>query len=161
MQVSGICEYCGARLFFEHSDAGSRIKCQHCGEETVLNTAHGGKVDLARSAGGSFTQPSRRKRLWPILAVGFCAIVAGVFAMLKYSTAATIGLGLFVFVAVVGGFALYWLPTIVGWNKKNATGIFLLNLFLGWALIPWVIALVWACSGQREETGPSRPKFSR
>jgi len=41
---------------------------------------------------------------------------------------------------------LYFLPTIVGRNKKNLTAIFVLNFFLGWTLIGWVVALVWACT---------------
>ena len=40
--------------------------------------------------------------------------------------------------------AIYFLPTIVGRNKRNATAILMLNLFLGWTVIGWVIALVWA-----------------
>jgi len=42
--------------------------------------------------------------------------------------------------------ALYFLPTIIGHNKRNAAGIFLLNFFFGWTIIGWVIALVWACA---------------
>ncbi|QWD63152.1 superinfection immunity protein [Polynucleobacter sp. MWH-UH2A] len=40
----------------------------------------------------------------------------------------------------------YFLPFAVAFNKKRAnTGaIFALNLFLGWSLIGWVVALVWA-----------------
>ncbi len=44
---------------------------------------------------------------------------------------------------IVAGF-FYFIPTIVGWNKRNASAIFMLNLFLGWSLIGWVVALVWA-----------------
>ena len=42
--------------------------------------------------------------------------------------------------------ALYFLPTIVagGRHLHERTGIFLLNLFLGWTFIGWVIALIWA-----------------
>lgn len=41
----------------------------------------------------------------------------------------------------------YFIPAIVaGNNKHSQTGaIFALNLFLGWTLLGWVIALVWAC----------------
>jgi hypothetical protein len=41
---------------------------------------------------------------------------------------------------------VYFLPAIVvyGDKKKNAPAIFILNLFLGWTFIGWVIALVWA-----------------
>lgn len=43
-------------------------------------------------------------------------------------------------------FFIYFLPTIIGFEnkKKNAQAIFALNLFLGWTLIGWVIALTWS-----------------
>ena len=41
---------------------------------------------------------------------------------------------------------IYFLPTIIGRDKKNSTAIFVLNLFLGWTLVGWVIALVWAAT---------------
>jgi hypothetical protein len=44
------------------------------------------------------------------------------------------------------GFVFYFLPTIVALvrSKRDALSIFLLNLFLGWTLLGWIIALVWA-----------------
>ena len=40
----------------------------------------------------------------------------------------------------------YFLPFAIAFNRRRAnTGaIFALNLFLGWSLIGWVVALVWA-----------------
>jgi hypothetical protein len=40
----------------------------------------------------------------------------------------------------------YFLPTIVAFarSKRDLLSIFLLNLFLGWTLIGWIVALVWA-----------------
>ncbi|MBU3582375.1 superinfection immunity protein [Polynucleobacter sp. 15G-AUS-farblos] len=45
----------------------------------------------------------------------------------------------------------YFLPFAIAFNKKRAnTGaIFALNLFLGWSLIGWVVALVWALKEER------------
>jgi len=45
----------------------------------------------------------------------------------------------------------YFLPFAIAFNKKRAnTGaIFALNLFLGWTLIGWVVALVWALKEER------------
>ena len=43
---------------------------------------------------------------------------------------------------------LYFLPAIIGRDKRNAAGIFLLNLFLGWTVIGWVLALIWAVSAE-------------
>ncbi|PYX30560.1 MAG: superinfection immunity protein [Acidobacteria bacterium] len=44
------------------------------------------------------------------------------------------------------GFLMYFLPTIIAFarNKRDTMAILLLNLFLGWSVIGWVIALVWA-----------------
>lgn len=38
--------------------------------------------------------------------------------------------------------ALYFLPTLCA--KKDKGSIFILNLFLGWTFIGWVVALIWA-----------------
>jgi Superinfection immunity protein len=56
---------------------------------------------------------------------------------------------------IVLGLAAYFLPTIVavrrGHRKQNP--IFILNLFLGWTLIGWVVCLAWAVGPtQRERT---------
>jgi len=44
------------------------------------------------------------------------------------------------------GFLVYFAPTIVALarHKRNTLSIFLLNLFLGWTLIGWIVAVVWA-----------------
>jgi predicted membrane protein len=54
---------------------------------------------------------------------------------------------------VVIGFAaaVYFLPALIGRSKRNATAIFMLNLFLGWTLIGWVVALVWATTRDAEQ----------
>jgi len=43
-------------------------------------------------------------------------------------------------------FLMYFLPSIVALarSKRDLLAIFLLNLFLGWSVIGWVVALVWA-----------------
>lgn len=59
----------------------------------------------------------------------------------------------FAFIAcVVGGLLLYFLPALIGGSKRNATAIFLLNLLLGWSLVGWVVALVWATKKEDEPT---------
>ncbi|MHA1379618.1 MAG: superinfection immunity protein [Candidatus Helarchaeota archaeon] len=42
--------------------------------------------------------------------------------------------------------AIYFLPSMIAmWKlKKNMMKIFILNLFLGWTFIGWVIAFIWA-----------------
>jgi|GEM_PF-1450275 len=39
---------------------------------------------------------------------------------------------------------LYFLPTIIGWKKRNCGAILALNVFLGWTVIGWIVAFVWA-----------------
>lgn len=43
---------------------------------------------------------------------------------------------------------MYFLPSILGHNKRDAAGIFLVNFFLGWTIIGWVVALFWACTAE-------------
>jgi Superinfection immunity protein len=56
----------------------------------------------------------------------------------------TFGFLFFPFVGI--GFVLYFLPTIIALinSKRDTVAILLLNLFLGWSVIGWIIALVWA-----------------
>ena len=44
------------------------------------------------------------------------------------------------------GFVMYFLPSIIAFarSKRDTAAIVLLNFFLGWTLIGWVVALVWA-----------------
>jgi hypothetical protein len=44
---------------------------------------------------------------------------------------------------------LYFLPTIIALSRGHlsALAIFLLNLFLGWTVIGWLIAFIWSCTG--------------
>ena len=51
-------------------------------------------------------------------------------------------MGIFILIII----ALYFLPAIIGAlrHKRNKGAIFALNFFLGWTMIGWVVALVWA-----------------
>lgn len=44
------------------------------------------------------------------------------------------------------GFLLYWLPTIIAFcrNHHNRTAIAVVNLLLGWSIVGWIVALIWA-----------------
>ena len=43
-------------------------------------------------------------------------------------------------------FLMYFLPSITALikSKRDLLAIFLLNLFLGWSVIGWFVALIWA-----------------
>ncbi len=51
--------------------------------------------------------------------------------------------GMFFLAMCVG---LYFLPAIIGSKKHNATAILAVNVLLGWTVIGWIVALVWALS---------------
>jgi len=51
---------------------------------------------------------------------------------------------------LVLGILLYFLPAIIGRHKRDAAGIFLVNLLLGWTVIGWIIALIWACTSEND-----------
>lgn len=55
---------------------------------------------------------------------------------------------LIVFLLCLG---LYFAPTGIGAyrQKSNSTPIFVVNLFLGWTFLGWVVALTWAVAGKR------------
>lgn len=53
------------------------------------------------------------------------------------------------------GFVMYFVPSIIALakSKPNTLTIFLINFFLGWSLIGWIVALVMAL---RDEVPPVR-----
>jgi hypothetical protein len=65
-------------------------------------------------------------------------------------------------VIVLGAAFVYFIPTIVAASRShhNTAAILILNLFLGWSFIGWVIALVWSATAvePREMTVAYRPK---
>ena len=52
----------------------------------------------------------------------------------------------FVFVFFI--LALYFLPYInaLGRKHRSAGAILIVNLFLGWTVLGWIIALSWSCN---------------
>ena len=48
-------------------------------------------------------------------------------------------------ILIVIGLDFYFIPSIIGYRKKNGVAIFVLNLLLGWTILGWIIALIWAC----------------
>lgn len=57
-----------------------------------------------------------------------------------------------IFLGVVG-LALYFVPSIVAKVRrhKNVVPIELVNIFFGWTVIGWVVALAWAASSQEKK----------
>ncbi len=62
-------------------------------------------------------------------------------AVLEFYFSGLVGILVFIL-----SLAFYFMPTIIALvrKKRNALAIFLLNFFLGWTFIGWVVALVWS-----------------
>jgi hypothetical protein len=74
----------------------------------------------------------------------------------SYSGSSSSGSVIGVIVILVIGFALYFLPSIIGFARKksNSGAIFVLNLLLGWIFVGWVISLVWALTKDQKPVVP-------
>lgn len=59
-----------------------------------------------------------------------------------------------VVVLIIFGLAFYFAPLIIAVvrKKSNVVAIGALNVLLGWSLIGWVVALVWALSNDQVQT---------
>ncbi len=64
---------------------------------------------------------------------------------------------------LLGGILLsgYFLPAIIGRHKRNARAILVLNLLLGWTILGWIGALIWALlrESPSPDTTPSRDRI--
>jgi len=65
---------------------------------------------------------------------------------------------------VLFAIVMYFLPSIIAHNKRDFAGIFLLNFFLGWTVVGWIIALVWALAADTRApvlivSGPAGGRF--
>ena len=57
--------------------------------------------------------------------------------------------------------ALYFLPGVVASyrNHPSMGGIWILNIFLGWTALGWLIALIWAASGRHPTRSELREQY--
>jgi hypothetical protein len=55
-------------------------------------------------------------------------------------------LSMFLFPLLGFPLVMYFLPSVIALlrGKRDTLAIFLLNFFLGWSVIGWIVALVWA-----------------
>lgn len=57
-------------------------------------------------------------------------------------------------ILIIFALIFYFAPAIQANHRrhKNRAAIFMLNLFLGWTFLGWVVAIVWAYTSNVEET---------
>ena len=104
--------------------------------------------------------PARKVKrfLWGLAAIG-CTV--GLFLLtLVDGPVADIARLLWLLVVVGGCLTIYFLPAMVAHSRKhrNKLAIVILNIFLGWTFVGWVIALVWSCTANTQSaTNASSP----
>jgi hypothetical protein len=91
-------------------------------------------------------QPTTTPRVkWPwVILVGVLALVLSASSIPEGSALLE---RLVISVGLLVAASIYFIPSIVALANKNPNGnsILVLNLFLGWTFIGWVVALAWAC----------------
>lgn len=78
------------------------------------------------------------------------AVISGLASVISLAGGGGVGAIPMGFLIFAGGVA-YLFPTLIATEREhdNITPILILNLLLGWLLIPWIGALVWAFSRNR------------
>ena len=58
-----------------------------------------------------------------------------------------------IFLGIIG-LIIYFIPSFVAFKRKTASRwpIFLVNFFFGWTLLVWIVTLIWACEGRKENS---------
>jgi Superinfection immunity protein len=79
--------------------------------------------------------------------------------MLLDSTATDGGSALGGFILLVLILVVYFIPTFVAGSRHtvNSGAVFVINLFLGWTFIGWVVALAMAAGGMTKQQFEGRP----
>lgn len=132
------CWHCKGPIRFAAERDREMIECPHCGQETELFVQD---AIYKKTTGGSY---------WLYVFLGLAMLLialawAGAEGI-GGAIAGTIGL-LFI------GF-LYFLPTVIAVRRKhrNESALVIVNLFLGWTLVGWVVALAWAVYEDKPQT---------
>jgi hypothetical protein len=70
------------------------------------------------------------------------------------------GLGVLALLLILLGISIYFMPLALALHRqcKSSGGVAVVNIFLGWTFIGWVVALAWAASGEtRPKPIPAAP----
>ena len=90
----------------------------------------------------------RKLGLAAVAAFALTPVSALAQSMMSHSSHTGLGIVALLILLVVGIalIALHFLPGIIASrrNHRNALAIWLVNIFFGWTLIGWVVALIWA-----------------
>jgi Superinfection immunity protein len=150
--------FCSADRLAGHATLFGAPKCEDCsGEGDVLIMVSPMEL-LDRSIAYASKRASLRFILWLVgLPIGLMFFVA--YAK-NDGFPGSISAGLLLLLLAFG-FGVYLLPTIKAYKdkKRNKEAILAVNLFLGWTLVGWVVALAWALSKDSLTPAAPAPSF--
>lgn len=85
------------------------------------------------------------KQLFLLLLSSFGLMLVG---SILGSTNGVSSIGFLLF--IIGSGMLYFTPSIIAYKRQVQTNtIFVINFFLGWTLLGWVVSLAWALSDKK------------
>lgn len=142
MLLQAKCVQCGADIDYDAEDIGKTINCPICAQPTPLWKQ---TSETAKAVQSARVKKKIPRAVW--IGGSFIAIliIASAFGYKHGPLEFIIAIA-----CLLGAVCIYFLPTIAGRDKENASAIFLLNLFLGWTFIGWVVALVWAATRDKK-----------
>jgi hypothetical protein len=128
------CVHCPGQIQFIRGQEGQTVTCPHCQMET----------DLYLKPIPIPTGPARKSffRVNLALAIFLTIGIALCFGDVLFWRTGGVG----IIGVLVGGLVIYFLPTIIAFQRDHRNGmpILLVNAFFGWTLLGWVGALIWA-----------------
>jgi hypothetical protein len=151
------CQRCGNPIEFPNDLNNLDIECPHCHKQTTLLAGSLNFVDSQTKQSPSKYQFHAK----PIL-IAYALLVPLVVVFLMRDNGVDSGMeftravptALFVALCILGSVGIYFIPAFIAKanRKANFQAILVLNIALGWTLIGWVVAAVWACTVEPEKS---------
>jgi len=136
------CKLCGDKF---HSRVDElTVKCGQC-SRTFLN-----KVWKCPVCGGKTFIPHDRSEIKKIIASNnlHLLILFSMISLLVFVLFFADESPLYIPI-IFSMLAIYMIPSMFGWRTIYSRRIFYLNLFLGWTLLGWIAAMVWAITAPK------------